>query len=572
VVGRVASRCGFGVKREGLQVRSQIFIKLPTVLERPILTMSLSAWALGPLQKLLPIDDDSLLQILEYSSRLSKPAAANHLKNLLGDSPEALDFINSFNARREPVRVESHTVGTEDSAREDGPPPPVPKARQKKKKASDLKKPLAPRQVEGHGDIAGGYVKGEVEDYLSARPMVKAAAHRPPHASLSSAQKARHLNEGLLASDSSPQTSTPSSPKLPPSAAGRLISDSKKGGNSSASGKSKAVKVSITGGTPMKGQSTALTDLEYAIQSLEIQTNPTLAPTKEDNSKRRCNCMATRHALLAAAPNCLNCGKIICVKEGLGPCTFCHNPLLSHDEILGMIRFLKDERGKEKMAANNSAHKRAEVSKMPRPFSGSHNTTPGSSQPASEAETDKLAAAERHRDKLLAFQAQNARRTRVHDEAADFETPETGQSMWASPEERAKQLKRQQRALREQEWHARPEWEKRRIVASIDLAGGKVVRKFEKMKRPQTSESSGEDEGPLLPTAAPEKHGGFGRNPLLGALIRPVAKVESAADGSSSKPPERWRRVQDDNDDNERWILDGASNVDGGREEPENCG
>src|SRR4051812_26047882 len=103
--------------------------------------------------------------------------------------------------------------------------------------------------------------------------------------------------------------------------------------------------------------------------------------------------MATRHALLAAAPNCLNCGKIICVKEGLAPCTFCRNPLLSHDEILSMIRFLKDERGKEKMAANNSANKRAEVSKTPRPFA-SHNASPGSSQPASENEADKLAAAE----------------------------------------------------------------------------------------------------------------------------------------------------------------------------------
>jgi hypothetical protein len=522
--------------------------------------MSQYAWALGPLQKLLPIDDDSLLQILDYSGNLSKPAAAEHLTNLLGDSPAALDFINSFNARRESVRVE-------DAAGGDGQPPPVPKARQKKR-ASNFKKTLAPRQVEGYGDTSGGYVKRDVEDYLSTRPVVK--ADKPP----SSLPARRQLSEALFASDSSvtPQSSTPNSPKLPPSAAGRLISDPKKG--ASAAGKPKPVKVSMTGGTPMKGQSAALTDLEYAIQALEVQTNPTLAPSKEDNSKRRCGCMATRHALLAAAPNCLNCGKIICVREGLGPCTFCNSPLLSHDEIHDMIRFLRDERGKEKMAANNSANKRAEVSKAPRPFAESHNASPGSSQPVSENETDRLAAAERHRDKLLAFQSQNARRTRVHDEAADFETPETGQSMWASPEERARQLKRQQKALREQEWNARPEWEKRRIVASIDVAGGKVVRKFEKTRRPQTPESGGEDDGPLL--AAPASgHGGFGRNPLLDALIRPVAKVDSAAEGPASKSSERWRRVQDDNDDNERWILDGAlaaSNTDGGREEPENCG
>ena len=110
--------------------------------------------------------------------------------------------------------------------------------------------------------------------------------------------------------------------KLPPSAAGRLISDTK----SQSKSKSKATKVTVTGGTPMHGASTALSDLDYAIRELEIQTNPTLAPTAEQNARRKCSCMATRHELLQAAPNCLNCGKIICVKEGLGPCTFCGKP------------------------------------------------------------------------------------------------------------------------------------------------------------------------------------------------------------------------------------------------------
>ena len=33
-----------------------------------------------------------------------------------------------------------------------------------------------------------------------------------------------------------------------------------------------------------------------------------------------CNCMATDHPLVG---NCLKCGKVICAKEGLGPCLFC---------------------------------------------------------------------------------------------------------------------------------------------------------------------------------------------------------------------------------------------------------
>ncbi|KAJ9635518.1 hypothetical protein H2199_008521 [Coniosporium tulheliwenetii] len=232
--------------------------------------------------------------------------------------------------------------------------------------------------------------------------------------------------------------------------------------------------------------------------------------------------MATRHPLLAAAPNCLSCGKIICVKEGLGPCTFCERPLLSQSEIQGMVRILKEERGREKMDANNQAQRRAEV--------------PGT--PTSDSE--RLSAALAHRDKLLDYQAQNARRTRIHDEAADFETPSSGQSMWASPAERALQLKRQQKVLREQEWSARPEWEKRKVVASIDLVGGKVVKRMERAERPRTPESEGDDEGgDAGPVEGEGRGGGKGKE---------IERERRTA----------WRRVQDDKDDNEQWILDGG--------------
>jgi hypothetical protein len=41
-----------------------------------------------------------------------------------------------------------------------------------------------------------------------------------------------------------------------------------------------------------------------------------------------------------------------------------------------MIRILREERGAEKQQVNNAAHKRAEVSAKPRPFSGSHLASP----------------------------------------------------------------------------------------------------------------------------------------------------------------------------------------------------
>jgi len=231
-----------------------------------------------------------------------------------------------------------------------------------------------------------------------------------------------------------------------------------------------------------------------------------------------------------------------------------------------MIRILREERGKEKQDANNASHRRAEIAKTPRPFSGSHlntpvTSTPGSSAPSSDSETEKLAAAKQHRDKLLSYQENNARRTKIHDEAADFETPTMGQNMWATPAERAMQLKKQQKVLREQEWNARPEWEKRKVVASIDLVGGKVVRRMAQAERPPSPGSEDEDGFPeeLREKGTSGGKASFSRNPLLGNLVRPVAKVESGGKGKE-RVVERttWRRVQDDNDDNEQWILDGG--------------
>lgn len=483
--------------------------------------MELSTWALPELSKLLPLDDDSLKQIVSYTESLSPREAADHLQNLLGDSPKALEFITSFNNRRNQSSAsKNHTD--------------VPKAKPRKKKTDRLGKLPPPRQPDNYGNVTGAYVKQGEEDYMAGGSKQKAQKSRGP---------------------SPPPPSAPAS-KLPPSAAGQLISDVKPSRNSSPKPKAK---VSVQGGTPMHGASTVLNDLDSAIRALEIQTNPTLSST-QDNAKRKCNCMATRHPLLEAAPNCLKCGKVICVKEGIGPCTFCNTPLLSSSEVQSMVRVLREERGKEKMATNNASQKRADVAMAPRPFSTPKEHTPASSNPASDSENEKLAKAKLHRDRLLAFQAQNAKRTQVHDEASDFDIPTSGLSMWASPQERAMQLKRQQKALREQDWNSRPEYEKRKMVASIDLVGGKVVRRMATVERPTTPES--DDDGPEIPEAAlpaPSGGGAFSKNPLLGGLIRPTIKADGKGKDKEREKKQTWRRVQDDNEDNEQWILDGGA-------------
>ncbi|KAF2753502.1 zf-C2HC5-domain-containing protein [Pseudovirgaria hyperparasitica] len=517
--------------------------------------MELSSWAAPQLSKLLPLDEESLKQIIAYTDTLSKDQAAEHLKNLLGDSPQALDFISSFNQRRKasPSGSSSQAPSRESLSE-------VPKAKPRKKKANNFNTLPAPRRPDDFGNTTGAYVKKNEEDYMSGRPKQK---KEPPISNTLALQDKPDAIQDSRPQQIAPSAKAPS--KLPPSAAGPLISDVKSSRTSSPAPKAKA-KVNISGGTAMHGQSKQLDDLDHVIRALEIQTNPSLAPSAENNARRRCNCMATRHPLLEAAPNCLNCGKIICVKEGLGPCTFCEKPLLSASEISSMVRTLREERGKERMEANNAAYKRAEVAKAPKPFASL--STPGTSTPASsDSESEKLAAAKKHRDKLLNFQAQNARRTHIRDEAADFETPDAGVNMWATPQERALQLKRQQKILREQEWNARPEYEKRKVVASIDLKGGKIVRKMAAAERPTTPPSNDEDDYlETLPASTSNSHasGAFSRNPLLGKMIRPVTKIEDKGKSRQREREPLWRRVQDDDDDNEQWILDGG--VMGGRD------
>ncbi|KAI9786351.1 MAG: hypothetical protein M1816_008012 [Peltula sp. TS41687] len=354
----------------------------------------------------------------------------------------------------------------------------------------------------------------------------------------------------------------------------------------------------MTATTTTNSIKTSISDLDAAIRALEISTNPSL--------RRACNCNATRHPLLTSAPNCLECGKsqsshphspfrppqltatpartlVICILEGLGPCPFCSAPLIPAEEVQSMIRLLREERGREKMEANNASQRRADVSRTqpPRAFTSTSTSTsfpPTNNANSSLGSSASLSAAQQHRDKLLSFQEASARRTRIIDEAADFETPSAGLSMWAGPHERALQLKRQQKVLREQEWNARPDYEKRRTVVAIDLMGKKTVVKtvLRDVERQQQQQPElDEEEGVFAPQ--PEHRpggktagGAFTRNPLLGDLIRPVyTPAEEGKETSVGREDRRnmnanapwqktWRRVQDDLEDNERVILDGG--------------
>ncbi|ROW13980.1 hypothetical protein VPNG_04095 [Cytospora leucostoma] len=550
--------------------------------------------ALNQLSMLLGLPDSDCKQILDYGSTLSKAEAADHFKNLLGDSPQAIEFISTFNSRRQepkptPAPAPTPVANQQRSSNTNTESAPRGRGQSKKKKAP-LHTP-APRQIADTAPPPGTvYNKKTFEDdYIRGG---RSGASTPAGSNVPSRAP-------------TPKTSTPppnqKPNRPPPSAAGSLVSDrlapkqkpnsgpasrsstpgpsSTRGGGGGGGGGSSSgqtTKISLTGGTPMHGASTAVADLDAAIRSLEVTTNPSLSSSKRDDvSARRCNCVATRHPLQNAAPNCLECGKVVCLREGLGPCTYCGAPLLSPSEVQSMIRELRAERGREKQAADREAHKRADVAATPRPF-----TKPRTNDNDRDDEDEAQARrAREHRDKLLGFQAQNARRTTVRDEAADFDVSGAmagfgGGNLWASAEDRARELKRQQRLLREMEWSARPDYEKRQQVVSIDLVGGKVVRKMVARERPPSPDEVEEDRdirgvsggggGDVLKETDANRRSGaggaFSRNPLLGGMIKPVydAKGKGVALEGRKDRATKWRRVQDDMADNEAVILDGG--------------
>ncbi|KAL1910039.1 hypothetical protein Sste5344_004228 [Sporothrix stenoceras] len=650
------------------------------------------------LGRLIELPDDALQQVLDYASTLSKAEAAEHFTNLLGSDPAAIEFVAAFNSRRhDPAAGSASAVAAAASnsgantpgTSSPGAIEPAPKHHRQKKKKAPLHTP-PPRQVTSLAPPPGAvYNKKDIgDDYMGGR---SSGATTP--LAVAAAGIVRGATPVSASTTPPPQPSPRKQPSPQPAAPAPSQKQRSGGGGGGGSLISDALapkpknrkdtptaKINITGGTAMHGAATALSDFDAAIRSLEVSTNPTLANNggkdgEDSVAARRCNCVATRHPLQTAAPNCQSCGKVICIKEGLGPCTSCGSPLLSPAEVQAMIKELRAERGREKMAADREAHRRIDVSyggknrmggamTHAQHASGPHmvagHTKWGGdddgfvslAEAAKATETQVQTAeakARAHRDKLLAFQAQNAQRTTVRDEAADFDvgdamvsggdgdTP-TSRNLWATPEERARELRRQQKLLWEMEWNARPEYEKRQQVLSIDVTGRKVFRKTVVVDRPPTPKSD-EDEDNLndeyghggkgaailtdadgnKDTGASRTAGGgaFSKNPLLGHLIKPVYDAESRAkaaekekaekekekqkgkgkdkdkikekeggkgkgkaDGvkdeaaSSSKiasessplpgrrdnpnAASRWRRVQDDLDNNEAVILDGG--------------
>ena len=195
--------------------------------------MIASTWAISRISQILPLDEETLQQILDYASTLPKPAAAKHLQDILGDSPQALEFISTFNSH--------HEVGNE-SQTEPAPSSLEPRSRKSRKKKAPLNSLPPPRVPEDYGNTSGAYSKKDEEDYIaSARRSRKDSPAANPF-NLSENPTARQVPKGGSRA----------------SASGFLISDLPNVRTSSPVSKTK---IHVSGGPSMHGASTTLQDL-----------------------------------------------------------------------------------------------------------------------------------------------------------------------------------------------------------------------------------------------------------------------------------------------------------------------
>ncbi|KYM86106.1 Activating signal cointegrator 1 [Atta colombica] len=126
--------------------------------------------------------------------------------------------------------------------------------------------------------------------------------------------------------------------------------------------------------------------------------------------RHKCDCEANRHALIN---NCLNCGRIVCVQEGSGPCFYCGELVCSPDEQVLLGSNTKQGDNLYNKLMDQKPYKNLE---------------------------DSL----KQRDKLLEFDRNSARRTKVIDDESDYYQ---SNSIWLSHEERKKLQKQEEEEL-----------------------------------------------------------------------------------------------------------------------------
>lgn len=170
-----------------------------------------------------------------------------------------------------------------------------------------------------------------------------------------------------------------------------------------------------------------------------------------------CECLAQKHKLIN---NCLTCGRIVCEQEGSGPCLFC-----------GSLVCTKEEQEILQRDSNKSQKLRKKL------MAGVERGCEGSEKDVLPHEEARMQAglekALQHKDKLLEFDKNSVRRTKVIDDQSDYFSTDSNQ--WLSQAER-EALRKRGEELRELRHASR---QGRKIT--FDFAGRQILEEGEKM-------------------------------------------------------------------------------------------
>lgn len=155
---------------------------------------------------------------------------------------------------------------------------------------------------------------------------------------------------------------------------------------------------------------------------------------KPAKSREECSCMAMQHPLVT---NCTVCGKIVCELEGEGPCFFCGSYVTVtgtqiSEEFIRVMKGLEETEEVDVQAYHDQAQ-----------------------------DSEGLAKALAHKDKLLRFAQNSEKRTAVIDEQADYYDFQS--NVWMNDEE-----KQVAKAIAEAEEAKLQERKQHRIMIDID--------------------------------------------------------------------------------------------------------
>lgn len=169
---------------------------------------------------------------------------------------------------------------------------------------------------------------------------------------------------------------------------------------------------------------------------------PTRPKDRDDKRLLVIDAASGRHNVLT---NCLNCGKVIAEEEGWGPCLFCGNPLETGDAF--GVRS-GDDRGFLELPSG-----------------------PSSSGTKSAEDNEKFNAsflsAKATKDRLLLYDQDSKKRTKVYDDATDWYTEKD--NPWLT------QRQREDATSKGAEEERKAREEKRKIHFTIDLFGRTVI-------------------------------------------------------------------------------------------------